>query len=86
MVLAQTVIADLVPPRERGRYQGLFAAVFATCSVAGPLLGGVITASWRWIFYLNCAWAQLPWRSSSAASLHIRADLRRVSIYPVRLS
>ena len=55
MVLAQTVIADLVPPRERGRYQGLFAAVFAVCSVAGPLLGGFITdyASWRWIFYVN---------------------------------
>jgi EmrB/QacA subfamily drug resistance transporter len=55
MVLAQTVIADLVSPRERGRYQGLFAAVFAACSVAGPLLGGLITeyASWRWIFYVN---------------------------------
>ena len=55
MVLAQTVIGDLVSPRERGRYQGLFAAVFAACSVAGPLLGGFITqyASWRWIFYIN---------------------------------
>ncbi len=55
IVLAQTVIGDLVPPRERGRYQGLFAAVFAACSVAGPLLGGLITqyASWRWIFYVN---------------------------------
>ena len=55
IVLAQTVIGDLVSPRERGRYQGLFAAVFAACSVAGPLLGGLITqyASWRWIFYVN---------------------------------
>jgi EmrB/QacA subfamily drug resistance transporter len=55
IVLAQTVIGDLVSPRERGRYQGLFAAVFAACSVAGPLLGGIITeyASWRWIFYVN---------------------------------
>lgn len=55
IVLAQTVIADLVPARMRGRYQGLFAAVFTTCSVAGPLLGGFITqyASWRWIFYVN---------------------------------
>ena len=52
-MLAQTVIGDLVSPRERGRYQGLFAAVFAACSVAGPLIGGLITqyASWRWIFY-----------------------------------
>ena len=55
IVLAQTVIGDLVSPRERGRYQGMFAAVFAACSVAGPLLGGIITeyASWRWIFYVN---------------------------------
>jgi len=55
MVLAQTTIADLVAPRERGRYQGLFGAVFAISSVAGPLLGGFITSalSWRWIFYVN---------------------------------
>lgn len=55
IVLAQTVIGDLVSPRDRGRYQGLFAAVFAVCSVGGPLLGGFITeyASWRWIFYVN---------------------------------
>jgi EmrB/QacA subfamily drug resistance transporter len=55
ITLAQTVIGDLVEPRDRGRYQGLFAAVFAGCSVAGPLLGGLITdtLSWRWIFYVN---------------------------------
>jgi EmrB/QacA subfamily drug resistance transporter len=55
MTLAQTTIGDLIPPRERGRYQGLFGAVFAACSVAGPLLGGIITdaLSWRWIFYVN---------------------------------
>jgi EmrB/QacA subfamily drug resistance transporter len=55
MTLAQTTIGDLIPPRERGRYQGIFGGVFAACSVAGPLLGGVITdsLSWRWIFYVN---------------------------------
>jgi MFS family permease len=70
-VLAQTVIGDLVSPRERGRYQGLFAAVFAACSVAGPLLGGFITeyASWRWIFYVN-----LP--GGAAALALIAAGLR----------
>jgi EmrB/QacA subfamily drug resistance transporter len=55
ITLAQTTIGDMVSPRDRGRYQGLFAAVFAGCSVAGPLLGGFITdaLSWRWIFYVN---------------------------------
>lgn len=55
MTLSQTTIADLVAPRERGRYQGMFGAVFAFSSIAGPLLGGFIThaLSWRWIFYVN---------------------------------
>src|SRR4029079_13522519 len=55
ITLSQTTVGDLLAPRERGRYQGLFTAVFAVCSVAGPLLGGFITdaLSWRWIFYIN---------------------------------
>ncbi len=55
MAMAFTIIADVVSPRERGRYQGYFGAVFALASIAGPLLGGVFTEqlSWRWIFYVN---------------------------------
>ncbi|URM98723.1 DHA2 family efflux MFS transporter permease subunit [Actinomadura madurae] len=55
MVLAVAIVGDVVPPRERGRYQGLFGAVFGVSSVCGPLLGGwfVDNLSWRWVFYIN---------------------------------
>ncbi|WP_079078728.1 MDR family MFS transporter [Streptomyces sp. DSM 15324] len=55
MVLSMAIVGDIVPPRERGRYQGLFGAVFGTTSVLGPLLGGLFTEhlSWRWVFYVN---------------------------------
>src|ERR687887_520805 len=55
MVSAQAAIGDVVPPRERGKWTGLFGAVFGVSSVAGPLIGGFLTSnvSWRWIFYVN---------------------------------
>ena len=52
---AQTIVAVVVPARERGRYQGLFGSVFGVTSVIGPLIGGffVDNLSWRWVFYVN---------------------------------
>ncbi|MER6049990.1 MDR family MFS transporter [Streptomyces sp. NPDC001793] len=55
IVLSMAIVGDIVPPRERGRYQGLFGAVFGGSSVLGPLLGGLFVdhLSWRWVFYVN---------------------------------
>ncbi|WP_404352632.1 MFS transporter [Phycicoccus jejuensis] len=53
MPLSQTIIGDIIPPRQRGKYQGLMGAVFGVTSVAGPLAGGFITDhwGWRWLFF-----------------------------------
>jgi EmrB/QacA subfamily drug resistance transporter len=53
--LALAVVGSIVPPRDRGRYQGLIGGVFAAASIAGPAVGGFIVdnASWRWVFYVN---------------------------------
>jgi EmrB/QacA subfamily drug resistance transporter len=55
MVTSLAIVGDLVAPRDRGRYQGLFGAAFGVSTVAGPLLGGffVDSLTWRWIFYVN---------------------------------
>ena len=55
MSLAMAIVGDVIPPRERGRYQGYFGAVFGAASVLGPLIGGFLVdqLSWRWVFYVN---------------------------------
>jgi EmrB/QacA subfamily drug resistance transporter len=55
MVTSMAVVGDIISPRERGRYQGLFGGVFGFSTVLGPLIGGFFVEhlSWRWIFYIN---------------------------------
>src|SRR3954447_10593835 len=69
MTLAMAAVGDLVSPRERGRYQGYIAAVFAVATVVGPLIGGglVEQASWRWVFLVN-----LPVGVAALAGLGLR--------------
>ena len=87
MALTFVIIGDIVPPRERGRYQGYFGAVWGLSSVAGPLLGGYFSdhatifgvTGWRWIFYINIPFGLLSLVITSAV-LHIPKIKREHSI------
>lgn len=79
--LVQVVMADIIPPRERGRYMGLLGAVMAVATVGGPLLGGVITDSvgWRWNFYIAVPFAVAA-IIVLQRTLHIPTIRRKVTI------
>jgi EmrB/QacA subfamily drug resistance transporter len=81
MVTTVATVGDLVPPRDRGRYQGLFGGVFGISTVIGPLIGGFFVdhLSWRWIFYINLPIGGLA-LAVIAVAFHARPDRQHRSI------
>lgn len=82
MAMAQASIADVVSPRERGRYQGYMAGTWGVASVAGPILGGWMTdsLSWRWIFWVNLPIGIAAYLLSSSALKLLRTKARETKI------
>jgi EmrB/QacA subfamily drug resistance transporter len=81
MALVFAIIADVVPPRQRGRYQGYFGAVFGVSSVGGPLLGGLLTdhLSWHWIFFVNLPLGLLAlWVVATRLHLPVRVSEHKI--------
>jgi len=81
IVVTLAVVGDIIPPRERGKYQGYFGAVFGVSTVIGPLLGGffVDNLSWRWIFYVNIPVGAVA-LAVIAAAFHARSGRMRHQI------
>ncbi|WP_392468198.1 MDR family MFS transporter [Arsenicicoccus cauae] len=87
MSLALAIIGDVVPPRERAKYQGYFLAVFGTSSVIGPVLGGFFAeresilglAGWRWIFFMNVPIGLIAF-AAVMATLHLNHTPRKARI------
>src|SRR5262245_29009990 len=80
--MALVVIADLVPPRERGRYQGYFAGVMTTANALGPILGGFLAQelSWSWIFWINLPIGLVACALSSRHLVRLKAPSQRFAI------
>ena len=82
MTLAMAIVADIIAPRERGRYQGYIQMVFVLASVAGPLLGGLFTdeASWRWVFYVNLPIGAVALAISTRLRLPVGSGRARIDV------
>ena len=82
IILSQATIADIIPPRQRGKYMGILGSVFAVSTVVGPLLGGwfVQVTGWRWLFAFNIPLALL---AIAAVAFFLRRPARRADRPPV---